>query len=99
MAGLLHPERIRHLPEVGNWLHHAAKARKLVDESGGVDAPDAMERAVAANVVVQLANLRTHPCVAAALEGGRIQLHGWVYDFVTGEVMAYNDQEQQFAPL
>jgi len=99
VAGLLHPERIRHLPEVSNWLHHAAKARKLVDESGGADAPDAMERAVAANVVVQLANLRTHPCVAAALEDGRIQLHGWVYDFVTGEVMAYKDHEQQFAPL
>jgi len=99
VAGLLHPERIRHLPEVGNWLHHAAKARKRVVDSGGVDAPDAMERAVAANVVVQLENLRTHPCVATALDAGRIQLHGWIYDFVTGAVTVYHDQQQRFTPL
>jgi len=99
VAGLLHPERIRHLPEVGNWLHHAAKARKQVAETGGLDAPDAMERAVAANVVVQLANLRTHPCVAAALEGGRMGIHGWVYDFVTGSILAYKDRDQMFVPL
>jgi len=99
VSGLLHPERIGHLPEVTDWLRHAAKARKLVDESGGVDAPDAMERAVAANVEVQLDNLRTHPCVAHALETDKIQLHGWIYDFVTGMVQAYNPQTQQFAPL
>ena len=27
VAGLLHPESIRHLPEVTNWLHHSARAR------------------------------------------------------------------------
>jgi carbonic anhydrase len=99
VQGLLHPEQIRHLPEVGNWLHHAAKARKLVEESGGVHAPDAMERAVEANVVVQLANLRTHPCVAAALDAQKIELHGWVYDFVTGAIQACRDEEQRFTPL
>jgi len=77
----------------------AAKARKRVVDSGGVDAPDAMERAVAANVVVQLENLRTHPCVATALDAGRIQLHGWIYDFVTGAVTVYHDQQQRFTPL
>jgi carbonic anhydrase len=99
VAGLLHPEKIRHLPEVTNWLHHANRARKRVAESGGFDAPDAMERAVAANVVVQLENLRTHPCVAAALDKNEIALHGWVYDFITGSVLAYKDREQSFAPL
>ena len=64
-----------------NWLHHAARARKLVAEGGGVDAPDAMERAVAANVVVQLDNLRTHPCVAEAIAEGRLGIHGWVLRF------------------
>jgi carbonic anhydrase len=99
VAGLLHPEQIRHLPEVTNWLHHAALARKRVAEGGGLDAPDAMERAVAANVVVQLENLRTHPCVATALEEGHLAVHGWVYDFITGAVLAYKDREQTFAPL
>ena len=99
VAGLLQPENIRHLPEVTNWLHHSARARKLVEEGGGLDAPDAMERAVAANVVVQLDNLRTHPCVAEAMGEGRLGIHGWVYDFVTGNVLAYKDQDRSFAPL
>lgn len=99
VAGLLHPERIRHLPEVGNWLHHAARARKRVVDTGGIAAPDAMERAVAANVVVQLDNLRTHPCVAAGLDNGQLALHGWIYDFVTGSILAYRQQDESFVPL
>lgn len=99
VAGLLHPESIGHLPEVTDWLHHSARARKLVEESGGIDAPDAMDRAVQANVLVQLENLRTHPCVASALDEGRLGIHGWVYDFVTGGVLAYKDRDRSFAPL
>lgn len=99
VAGLLHPESIPHLPEVTNWLHHAARARELVAEGGGLDAPDAMERAVQANVIVQLENLRTHPCVANGLAEGRLGIHGWVYDFVSGSVLAYKDQQRSFVPL
>jgi carbonic anhydrase len=99
VAGLLHPEQIRHLPEVTNWLHHSARARKRVEETGGLDSPDVMERAVEANVVVQLENLRTHPCVAEALTAGQIAVHGWVYDFVTGAVTVYQDGEREFVPL
>jgi carbonic anhydrase len=99
MAGLLHPEQIRHLPKVGKWLEHAAEARRMVEESGGLDAPDAMERAVEANVVVQLANLKTHPSVAAALEAGTLGLHGWVYDLPSGSVVAYEAGSQRFVPL
>lgn len=99
VAGLLRPESIRHLPEVTDWLHHAARARKLVEESGGIDAPGAMERAVEANVLVQLENLQTHPSVATAMAEGRLAIHGWVYDFVSGSVLAYKDRDRSFAPL
>ena len=96
---MLHPEKIRHLPEVTNWLHHATRARKRVAESGGLDGADAMERAVAANVVVQLENLRTHPCVAEAVARKELAVHGWVYDFVTGAVTVYDEEQRRFVPL
>jgi carbonic anhydrase len=99
VAGLLHPEKIRHLPEVTNWLHHAARARKRVAESGGLDGADAMERAVAANVLVQIENLRTHPCVAEAVARKELAIHGWVYDFVTGAVTVYHEEQRRFVPL
>lgn len=97
--GLLHPTQIEHLREVQTWLVHASAVREQVMRSGGVDSPDAMDRAVAANVVVQLDNLLTHPSVAAAVDAGRLELHGWVYDFVTGNVTTYKDRDQSFAPL
>ena len=48
-----------------------------------------MQHAVEANVLVQLENLRGHPCVAEALAKDRLTLHGWVYDIATGEIRAY----------
>jgi len=40
------------------------------------------------NVIAQLANTQTHPSVRLALEQGRLNLHGWVYDSETGSVDA-----------
>lgn len=60
-----------------NWLTFAEAARYLADDSDGVQrARTAAEQ----NVLVQMANLRTHPAVAAALAQGQLQLWGWLHD-------------------
>jgi len=51
------------------------------------------------NVIAQLANLRTHPSVALALEQGRMNLHGWVYDIETGNIDALDGATRRFVPL
>ncbi|WP_416360767.1 carbonic anhydrase [Burkholderia cepacia] len=51
------------------------------------------------NVIAQLANLRTHPSVALALERGRLNLHGWVYDIETGGIDALDGTTRRFLPL
>jgi carbonic anhydrase len=51
------------------------------------------------NVIAQLANLRTHPSVALALEQGRLNLHGWVYDIETGSIDALDGETRCFVPL
>ena len=51
------------------------------------------------NVIAQLANLRTHPSVALALEQGRMNLHGWVYDIEMGRIDALDGATRQFVPL
>jgi carbonic anhydrase len=48
------------------------------------------------NVIAQLANLRTHPSVAAALAQGRLRLHGWVYDLGAGQVDALDSATGRF---
>ncbi len=99
MAGLLHPETLRDMPNVADWLHHTGPVRESLINTGAIDGPNALPRAVEANVVVQLSNLRTHPSVAKALAAGSLTLHGWVYDIASGQVQAYDDQWRQFGPL
>jgi carbonic anhydrase len=98
--GLLHPDELRDMPHVAEWLqNHAEPVREILARSGRLGGPDEMQQAVDANVLVQLENLRAHPCVADALSAGRIKLHGWVYDIVSGSIRAYDDQWQQFNAL
>jgi carbonic anhydrase len=98
--GLFHPETLKDMPHVANWLsHHAEPVREVMANSGQLGGPDELEQAVDANVLVQLDNLRGHPCVAEALAAKRIKLHGWVYDIASGELRAYDEQGRQFAAL
>lgn len=98
--GLLHPETLRDMPHVADWLsHHADPVREILSNAGRLSGPDELEQAVDANVLVQLDNLRAHPCVAEGLAAGRVKLHGWVYDIGSGEIRAYDEQWRQFAAL
>jgi carbonic anhydrase len=99
MAGLIEPEKLEAMPGVAAWLQHAATVRESLADTGSLDGPGALERAVDANVILQLGHLRTHPCVADALADGRLALHGWVYEIASGEVRVYDESWRQFAPL
>jgi carbonic anhydrase len=88
------------MPHVANWLdHHAQPVREMMSRTGQLGGPHEMEQAVDANVLVQLENLRAHPCVAEALAADRLTLHGWVYDIASGNVRAYDEKWQQFGAL
>jgi len=100
MQGLLHPEMLGKMPLVNDWLkHHAEPVLEKLSRDGRLGGPDELPQAVDANVLVQLENLRAHPCVADALAAGEINLHGWVYDIASGGIRAYDDKWQQFTPL
>ena len=51
------------------------------------------------NVIEQLRNLRTHPSVAARLEKGNLNLHGWVYHIAQGIVTSYDAGQERFVPV
>ncbi len=101
MGGLLHPEQLAELPAVKAWLEHAKPPGRPVDDAWSQlsDEEDRMNAAVRQNVLVQLENLRTHPCVAEACERGELTLYGWIYQFECGKVYAYNPQQGVFLPL
>jgi carbonic anhydrase len=101
MKGLMTPEALGRMPNVAAWLRHAAAAERIVCEAypAGMD-PKERHRALALeNVVVQIANLRTHPSVAAALAKGELRLHGWFFEIETGEIIAYDGAAGRFVAL
>ena len=99
MTAVVDPSHLANLPTVDQWLRHARRVRKSLANARALDAPNAVQQAVEVNVVVQLVHLRTHPCVAEAERTGRLHLAGWVYDIPTGQIIAYDDIEQEFRTL
>ncbi|MEO6938185.1 MAG: carbonic anhydrase [Collimonas sp.] len=88
-----------HLPAVAGWLRHADSA-KVVNASRTHASPAArLSSMVRENVIAQLVNIKTHPSVALALEQGRLNLHGWVYDIETGSIVALDGASNTFVSL
>jgi carbonic anhydrase len=88
-----------HLPAVANWLRHAESAKVINASRTHASAEDRLDSLVRENVIAQLANLKTHPSVALALEQGRLNLHGWVYDIESGCIASLDGASQRFVSL
>ncbi|NWB94927.1 carbonic anhydrase [Pseudomonas gingeri] len=88
-----------HLPAVANWLRHAESAKVINAARSHVSAEARLDALVRENVIAQLANLKTHPSVALALEQGRLNLHGWVYDIESGSIAALDGGTGRFVSL
>lgn len=100
MKGAMNPEGLEGLPHVEEWLGYAAAAVETVRHLGeGKSDAEKMKMLLEQNVILQLTHLRTHPSVAARLAKGDLQLHGWVYDIKTGEVVAYDEKTNEFTPV
>ena len=99
MKGAINPEGLEGLPHVKEWLGHCRSATEVVKERRGDLCKDHVDEVTCENVLQQLQHLRTHPAVAAGLASGRIELHGWLYNIGTGEVLCCNEQTREFEPL
>src|SRR5579863_2822538 len=66
MKGVLNPDALKPLPNVSAWLRHAQPARRaLVKLRDKMSESEFLVALTERNVIEQLANLRTHPTVAA----------------------------------
>ncbi|MDG2382600.1 MAG: carbonic anhydrase [Pirellulaceae bacterium] len=101
MNGLLHQEQLQQLPAVRSWLKHAESTLEMMETNHAqiTDPAARLSATVEENVLVQLENLRTHPSVAAAIEREELGLHGWVYEFETGQISSYQTEEGSFLPI
>ena len=100
MKGLLEMDQLESLPNVKAWLSYAHATKQIIQEKYADVAGDQLiNDTIKENVLVQLDNLRTHPCIAAAISTGRIKLHGWVYRIETGDVFAFDPHSKRFVSI
>jgi len=100
MKAVLYPDRVGHFPAVARWIEHAARARAVVLEiAGGRPEEELLANLTGENVLAQLDNLRTLPCVAAKLKAGNLQIHGWLYDIRSGRFRVWDDAQARWRPI
>lgn len=100
MKALLHPEYVKEMPAVAEWLGHAEATRRIVrSKYAHLPEEDLLSVTIEENVLIQIENLQTHPAVAASLVQGKLKLHAWVYEIETGDVYAFDPSSGQFKSL
>ena len=100
MKAALDRAKLVNLPKARRWLDHvqAAFAYKQPLNPADGDGAD-LAALIRGNVVAQLMNLHAQPPVAHAVAEGRLTVHGWYYDILTGRIEEYDEMTKRFAPL
>jgi carbonic anhydrase len=99
MKAALDRRGLEKLPKANRWLQHVEAAfshRQPLNPSEGASAE--LASLIRGNVIAQLWNLKAQPSVARALKDGRLQVHGWYYDILSGRIEEYDEQEKRFVP-
>ncbi len=100
MKALMNPDMLVNMPNVAAWLKHSAAARSVVDTCyPDLHNGDAVRVASMENVVAQIANIRTHPSVSAAIGQGKLSLHGWFFDIHHGVTLGLDGTTGRFVPM
>ncbi len=93
-------KHLEKLPKAHRWLSHVEGAfthRQPMNSADGEHAE--LGSLIRGNVVAQLHNLRAQPSVARALMEGRLEVHGWYYDILSGRIERYDETERRFVGL
>jgi len=100
MKAMLEPEHLAELPTVASWLTHAEETKaRVLQKYGHLRGDDLHNAAIRENVLVQVERVKSLPFVAPRLANGSLQVHGWVYEFESGQILAYSEKTGSFDPI
>ncbi|MGA2752727.1 MAG: carbonic anhydrase [Terracidiphilus sp.] len=91
---------LENLPKARRWLEHVEAAfayRQPLNPADGESAE--LAALIRGNVVAQLKNLQAQMPVRHAMAEGRLTVHGWYYDILTGRIEEYDEGLKRFAEL
>lgn len=88
------------MPKARRWLSHVESAFSHRQPPNPADGESAeLAALIRGNVVAQFLNLKAQPSVARAVVEGRLTVHGWYYDILTGRIERYDEGMRRFLPL
>lgn len=100
MKALLYPEGVENMPGVRHWMSHGFSARnRMLKRFSDAPEADQLRHMTELNVLAQIEHLKSHPSVHARLQGGEIEIRGWVYDIGSGTIREANRTTREFEPL
>jgi len=100
MKAALDTKSLENLPKARRWLEHVELAFAHKQPLNAADGDGAeLAALIRGNVVAQRKNLLAQPAVVRAIAEGRLTVHGWYYDILTGRVEEYDEEQKRFAPL
>lgn len=99
MHGVLSPEALTTLPDVGGWLTYAKEAAVKAPPVAGESSEQRLRRVIEQNVLLQLEHVKSHPAVQEHLANRTLRLHGWVYTFESGNVDVFDPLSGSFVSI
>jgi carbonic anhydrase len=100
MKAALDRKGLEKLPKASRWLHHVEAAFSHRQPLNPDDGPHAeLASLIRGNVVAQYFNLKAQPSVARAVVEGRLAVHGWYYDILSGRIEQFDESMRRFLPL
>ena len=99
MKAALDHKALEQLPKAERWLQHVEAAfthRQPLNPADGDHAE--LASLIRGNVIAQLLNLKAQPAVARELSLGKLTVHGWYYDILTGRIEEYDEALKRFVP-
>ena len=100
MKAALDRKGLEKLPKASRWLHHVEAAFSHRQPINPADGPHAeLASLIRGNVVAQYFNLKAQPSVARAVVEGRLAVHGWYYDILSGRIEQFDESMRRFLPL
>jgi carbonic anhydrase len=95
-AALAGREKVKQYPHVHQWLEYVEPAATK-SKSAGLRNDELEAYAVEENVLDQMLNLISYPCVREGVDADTLDLHAWVYD-IEGSVTVYDARTRSFKP-
>jgi carbonic anhydrase len=100
MKAALDRTGLEKLPKASRWLHHVEAAFSHRQPLNPEDGPHAeLASLIRGNVVAQLLNLKAQPSVSRAMREGRLAVHGWYYEILSGRIEKFDENARRFLPL